>query len=291
MEANGVKVLAIVDDADASMDLRSVLTAALPGCVFLTARNGSSGIELARSRDPDVILLDVAIPGMDGFEFCRKCNAYERVRDIPVVILTAPGDSRDSRIKALEAGAVLSRPLDEPELVAQVRAMAKIKDANRIRIVETEQAASVERTRESEKEFVKHGRAEDAPEVTERAQSELLQKLNEAQSIAMIGSWEWDLRTDLVWWSDETYRIFGVTRQGFVPSFEANGKFIHPEDFQKYQTSFERSFQTGEPLDVGLRLVANDGTLKHCHAMGKIICADSGQPLRYVGTIMDITER
>lgn len=134
-------------------------------------------------------------------------------------------------------------------------------------------------------------KAEAALKETERAQLELLNKLNEAQQIAKIGSWEWDLQTHHIWWSDECYRIFGVTQQDFVPRFEANGKFIHPDDFERYVKSFEHSFQTGEPLDINVKLIANDGLLKYCHAKGKIICDDSGQPIRFIGTLMDISER
>jgi PAS domain S-box-containing protein len=116
-------------------------------------------------------------------------------------------------------------------------------------------------------------------------------RLSDAQRLAQIGNWEWNLLTNQVWWSDETYRIFGVTPQDFVPSLEANGKFIHPDDFARYGKSFEHSLQTGEPLDIDIRLVTNDGLLKHCHAKGKPIYDDSAQPTRFIGTIMDITER
>ncbi len=125
---------------------------------------------------------------------------------------------------------------------------------------------------------------------SEYAKSELSAKLNEAQQIAMIGSWEWNLQTNQVWWSDETYRIFGVTRHDFIPSFEENSKFIHPDDLVEYGKSFEYSLQTGEPLDIYLRLVANDGSLKHSHAKAKLFRDDSGQPIRFVGAIMDITK-
>jgi PAS domain S-box-containing protein len=133
--------------------------------------------------------------------------------------------------------------------------------------------------------------AEEVLKESERVKSEHFERMNEAQHIAKLGSWEWNMQTNNVWWSDETYRIFGVTPQDFVPSFEANGKFIHPNDFARYGKSFEHSIQTGEPLDVDLRLVTNDGLLKHCHGKGKIIYDDSGQPIHFIGTMMDITER
>ena len=133
--------------------------------------------------------------------------------------------------------------------------------------------------------------AEEVLKESERVKSEHFERMNEAQHIAKLGSWEWNMQTNNVWWSDETYRIFGVTPQDFVPSFEANGKFIHPNDFARYGKSFEHSIQTGEPLDVDLRLVTNDGLLKHCHSKGEIIYDDSGQPINFIGTMMDITER
>jgi PAS domain S-box-containing protein len=126
---------------------------------------------------------------------------------------------------------------------------------------------------------------------SEQIKSELYENLNEAQRIAMIGSWDWDLMTNQVWWSDETYRIFGLTAQSFTPSFQENGKYIHPDDFEKYQQSFEHSFQTDEPLDIEIRLITRDGLLKHCHSKGKIISDSSGQKIRFAGIIMDITER
>jgi PAS domain S-box-containing protein len=136
-----------------------------------------------------------------------------------------------------------------------------------------------------------HKLVEKALKESECAKSELLEKLNEAQHIAMIGSWEWNLLTNQVWWSDETYRIFGVTQQDFVPSFDANGKFIHPDDFEKYRNSFEHSLETGEPLDLDIRLVVNNGALKYCQAKGKVIYDDSSRPFRFIGTVMDISSR
>ncbi|MFH1157014.1 MAG: PAS domain-containing protein [Pseudomonadota bacterium] len=133
--------------------------------------------------------------------------------------------------------------------------------------------------------------AEEALKETERVKSGLLEKLNAAQQIARIGSWEWNLQTNRVWWSDETYRIFGVNPKDFIPGFEANGKLIHPDDFERYAKAFDHSFQTGEPLDLDIRLIAADGQLKQCNAKGKIDYDDSGQPVRFIGTIMDVTDR
>src|ERR1019366_7720360 len=122
MAANILTILAIDDNSDNLTSVKAVVADALPEARMLTALNGPKGIELALGEDPDVILLDIVMPEMDGFEVCRRLKADERVRHIPVVFLTAMQTGRESRVKALETGAeaFLSKPLDEVELTAQI---------------------------------------------------------------------------------------------------------------------------------------------------------------------------
>ena len=134
-------------------------------------------------------------------------------------------------------------------------------------------------------------KAKEEAEAGVHATSELLDHLNEAQRIAMIGSWDWDMENGTVWWSDETYRIFGVAPGAYVPGVEANARFFHPDDTARFQQAFSRAVETGEVLDAEVRIVLRDGTVKHCHARGKTIVDDEGKPRHYVGTIRDITTR
>ena len=147
-----MKILAIDDNPDNLTSLRAVMQDALPICTLLTALNGPRGLEQALAEDPDVILLDIVMPGMDGYEVCRRLKADDRLRPIPVVFLTALRTDRESRIQALESGAeaFLSKPFDEQELVAEVRAMAKIKAATLMQRDERSRLRSLvaERTRE-----------------------------------------------------------------------------------------------------------------------------------------------
>ncbi len=140
-------------------------------------------------------------------------------------------------------------------------------------------------------EITERIKVEETLKESERNKTELLNKLNDAQHMAMIGSWEWDLKNNLVWWSDETYEIFGVTKQNYTPNFEANGKFIHPDDFEQYGKVFEHSLQTGEPLNFEFKLIAGSGQLKYCQSNGEIIFDEFQQPIRFIGTIMDNTQR
>jgi PAS domain S-box-containing protein len=139
-----IKILAIDDINDNLISLKAILYDAFPDSVVYTAQNGPKGIELAIANDPDVILLDIVMPGMDGFEVCRRLKLDKQVCDVPVVFITALKSDKANRIKAIEAGAeaFLSKPIDETELTVQVRAMVKIKAAN---IQKRDEKANLER--------------------------------------------------------------------------------------------------------------------------------------------------
>ncbi len=146
------KVLAIDDNNDNLTVLRAVMKDYLPDAKVLTATSGKEGLALARSEDPDVALLDISMPSMDGFEVCRQLKSDEALSTIPVVFLTALRTDPGARVRALEEGAegFLVQPVEEYALLAQVRAMAKLKAANVRQRREKEALADLveERTRE-----------------------------------------------------------------------------------------------------------------------------------------------
>lgn len=94
----------------------------------LTATNGADALEKVAAQSPDIVLLDVMMPGMDGFEVCRRIKADPGTAHIPVVMVTALTDSSD-RIKGLEAGAddFLSKPLNDIALMSRVRSLVRLK--------------------------------------------------------------------------------------------------------------------------------------------------------------------
>lgn len=116
----------VVDDIETN---RRLLEARLMAEYFdvLMAEDGPSCLDLARSQKPDVILLDVMMPRMDGFETCRRLKADPVTRHIPVVMVTAL-DQRSDRIRGLEAGAdeFLTKPVDDVALFARVRSLLRL---------------------------------------------------------------------------------------------------------------------------------------------------------------------
>lgn len=125
-------ILLIDDNPDNLLSLKAVLKDLFPDTEIFTAFTGREGIELANTKDPDVILLDIIMPEMDGFEVCRQLKSNSKLNNIPVVFITAAKESREKRMKAVECGAeaFLYKPIDETELFVQVKAMFKIRASN-----------------------------------------------------------------------------------------------------------------------------------------------------------------
>jgi putative two-component system response regulator len=116
----------VVDDSPANRDL---LEAYLVGidCDVLSAADGSSALAMMETLRPDVVLLDVEMPGMDGYEVCQRIKANPKLRLVPVVMITAWGRVGD-RVKALEWGAddFMAKPLDRADVVARVRSCLRV---------------------------------------------------------------------------------------------------------------------------------------------------------------------
>ncbi len=126
----------VVDDITANLRL---LEAKLQGEYYevALAQSGAEALRQAASWSPDIILLDVMMPGMDGYEACRRLKADPELLHIPVVMVTALTDATE-RVRGLEAGAddFLSKPVDDPTLFARLRALMRVKqvqDAWRLR--------------------------------------------------------------------------------------------------------------------------------------------------------------
>ncbi len=124
-------ILIADDDAESRHSIGAML--AREGYHIVNADRGDSALELAVSLRPDVILLDVVMPGMSGFDVCTKLRAHAVLRDVPIVIVSGLGD-HESRLKGLEAGAddFITKPFDSLELRARVRHLCKLNRSQRL---------------------------------------------------------------------------------------------------------------------------------------------------------------
>ena len=126
---------------------------------------------------------------------------------------------------------------------------------------------------------------------TEERLRESERNLTEAQRIAHIGSWEWDIAGDTNRWSDEALHIFGLERASFIGSNAAFLALIHPDDVERVREADRVALKDGVPYDVTHRIVRPDGAVMTVHELGEVIRAPDGTPLRMIGTTQDVTER
>jgi PAS domain S-box-containing protein len=116
------------------------------------------------------------------------------------------------------------------------------------------------------------------------------QQLAEAQQIAHLGSWEWDIVADKLTWSDEMCRIYGVNPQEFETSYESFLDHVHPGDRNMVREIMEKAYHTHQPFSFEHRIIRSDNQVRTLQGRGKVEVNQTGQPVKMVGTGQDITE-
>ena len=116
-------------------------------------------------------------------------------------------------------------------------------------------------------------------------------RLDEAQELAHIGSWEWDIPGDKVTWSNELYRLWGIEPGAGNLTYDWYLSMVHPDDRERARRIIDRAFSEGAPFSLEHRLEQPDGAVRWIHGRGRVITDESGEPVRMLGTAQDITER
>jgi PAS domain S-box-containing protein len=133
-------------------------------------------------------------------------------------------------------------------------------------------------------------------DITERRHAEATirkseARLNEAQRIHQVGSWEIDSVTNAVYWSDEVYRIYGLEPQEFSGSYESFLDSVRPDDREFVNNAFTELVKNRTPQDIVHRMLLKDGTLKFINRRAETFYDDAGEAVRSIGTVQDITKQ
>lgn len=115
--------------------------------------------------------------------------------------------------------------------------------------------------------------------------------LEQAQHIAQLGSWEWDMVVNEFIWSNEMYRIYGLDPNTYDGKPDSLLKIIHPDDLDVFTKSMADNLSSGNSPSLDYRVVLKDGSIHTIHAEGKIELDTNGKPIRMIGTVQDITEQ
>ncbi|MDW5562313.1 MAG: PAS domain S-box protein [Methanomassiliicoccus sp.] len=116
-------------------------------------------------------------------------------------------------------------------------------------------------------------------------------QLAEAQRIAHLGSWDWNLEDNKLVWSEEAYRIFKKDSNEFIPTYERYKALLDPSDKAFVESEVQAALDYKRPVDMIYHIILDDGTRKTVQQMGKVTFDDKGNPIRMDGIVQDITDR
>jgi DNA-binding response OmpR family regulator len=270
-------VILVVDDEPQNIEL---LEAHLvpQGYEIVKAASGEEALEKLSGNQIDLILLDVMMPGIDGFEVTRRVRQDDKHRLLPIILVTALRETED-RVKGIEAGCddFLSKPFDKVELLARVKSLLQVKAYN---------------------DLMNNYRKELESEVARRTKEkdELVRKLQNSEALlkatgkmVKVGGWEVDAETLEVNWTEEIYHIYELP-PGHKPPLEEAINYFHSDERQKLSNSIQRSLNAGEAWDMEMRFISEKGN----HLWIRAICSPQmleGKTVRLIGTLQDITAR
>lgn len=303
MAIENVKILAIDDNRDNLTIMKALINETFPGVETMSAMDGFRGLELAFETEPDIILLDVIMPGMDGYEVCRKLKAHPKTADIPVVFITAIKDDKQSRIKALESGAegFLSKPVDISELTAQIRAMLKIREAIILKRGEKERLEKLidERTRELQKtheetlnllkyfqaENEKRKKSEAALKESEK-KTRLFKRAVDSSSIAIIIT---DIDGKIIYTNPFFLKISGYTETEVIGQQSTFlDETVQPESFTRKRW---KTILSGKDWFGEIKNYKKNGELYWVNAVISPIVSSTGEITNFIVITEDITQK
>lgn len=115
------------------------------------------------------------------------------------------------------------------------------------------------------------------------------ERLEEAQLVADIGHWSWDIQTNNIEWSDQVYRIFGLSPDEFDPNYPKFLEYVHPEDREKVQKDVQEALEKNN-YNINHKIIREDGDIRIVQEIGEVYYED-GEPKRMLGTVQDVTEK
>jgi diguanylate cyclase (GGDEF)-like protein/PAS domain S-box-containing protein len=253
-DSTDTRPVALVIDDDPTMRLIASRTLEAAGLRAVVASDAEKGLDLFHRLAPAIVLMDVMMPGIDGYAATERLRATPAGQHVPVLMLTGL-DDLDSINRAYEAGATdfVSKPINWGVLGHRVRYILRAAEA-----------------------------------LQGLAENQAL--LAAAQQVAHLGSWSWDFATSATRWSDETYRIFGYAPQECPASREAFLGRLHSEDIDLVKASLEALKRRGAPMNVMARLSLPDGTIRYVQITSEVIRSESGDPSQAFGALQDITD-
>jgi PAS domain S-box-containing protein len=254
-------LILVVDDDDLiRMQLCELMQQA--GYQVAEASNGSEALAAYTRLQPEIVLIDGMMPVMDGFTCCAELQKLPGGANTPILMITALYDQTSiERAFAVGATDYITKPIQWEVLRQRVSHLMQ---------------ASL---------HVKALRQQ-----TEQAQLREAQ-LRMALDAARMGTWDWDVLTNQITWSDNLEVLFGLERGSFESTYAAFIECVHPEDRNLISRSVIEAIREEAEYDIEYRFVASDNSLRWAGSKGVVFRDSSGMAQRMSGVTIDITKR
>ena len=225
------------------------------GYIVDTAENGKQAIARTREKSPDMIVMDVMMPVVDGYAACREIRKTEDGIHRPIMMLTGL-DDHESVEKSFAAGATdfIVKPINIPIFKQRIR-RGLLAYKNTLTLYDQQQ------------------------------------RLIHAQAVAKMGYWDWNVQTNEVYWSDEVYKIISVSRESFSSSRDNMMVWVHAEDKEKVQQALFVALKNKTNLAIEHRVAREDGKLQVVSQNAELILGEDSSIVRLSGIIQDVTEK
>ena len=248
------RILVVDDDPVGRRLTRATLTRA--GFDVVEAKDGLLALDVMREDFPDLVLMDVSMPVMDGFTACAELRQMPGGSRVPVVMMTGLDDVESiERAFAVGANDFITKPINWPILAHRVQYMLRA-------------SAAINSLNQNQR------------------------RLSDAQRIGEMGDWEWDVRQDRIFPSPQARRIFGHPSAWDALQLDGFLTTVHPDDADRVRDACERAINEGSAFAIEHRIIQIGGTLRHVHQQIEVTAHDeSGRALKLAGAVQDITQR
>ncbi len=265
------KILVVDDVPENIHQLISVLSDEY--CIMV-ADNGPKAIEIVLGpTPPDLILMDILMQDMDGYEVCRRIKATETGNHIPLLFLSTVGEPME-KVRGFSVGGTdfITKPFDIDEICARIRTHLELSLLHRFFEQTIEQRTAALRKKESQ--------------------------LSEALKIAKLGYWEYEFAADEFLFNDQYYSLHKITAEevgGYrMSSTEFAHRYVHPEDTPIIGQQTQLAFESVDPNYLALveaRLLTGEGAVVWVETRITVVKDADGRTIKLIGVNQDITER
>jgi diguanylate cyclase (GGDEF)-like protein/PAS domain S-box-containing protein len=229
----------------------------LPGAGFklISCFDGMKGIEAFKEHAPHIVMIDIEMPNMDGFETCAQIRSLPMGKNTPLVMMTVTEDPQ--RIaQSYSAGATdfVVKPINWKVLAQRLHYMVKASN-----------------------------------NLHKLAESEL--RLSKAKKMARLGDWEWQANDEILYWSNEIYSMVELDRHEIIPNTNNFNDFIHPADLPYVRQHLRKAIKTKKAGTIEFRIITSRKRERFVSQQIETITNHKGLLTGLTGTIQDISER